>query len=115
MTLFIVTDKGESLMPPIPNLKRKKHNRYKSTSKPDQREAHGQSVISTEADQSIEKTSKLNTNREFSIDITKDSNEVLRLLNILKKRKEKRQRKPWVPSGLMHKVDGINTTQKVYY
>ena len=55
------------------------------------------------------------TKREFSIDITKDSNEVLRLLNILKKRKEKRQRKPWVPSGPMHKADGVNTQQKVYY
>ena len=62
----------------------------------------------------IAKTKPFDKN-EFSVDITKNSNEVLRLLNILKKRKEKREKKAWIPSGAIHNTDGVNLTQKVYY
>ena len=68
-----------------------------------------------EYDNKEEKSSKLFNKREFSSDITKNSNEVLRLLNILKKRKEKRERKAWIPAGAIHKLDGVNPSQKIFY
>lgn len=58
---------------------------------------------------------KLFPKRDSSVDITKDSSKILHLLNILKKRKEKRDKKAWIPAGVAKKPDGYNVNTKVFY
>jgi hypothetical protein len=55
------------------------------------------------------------TKRDHSVDITKNSSEVLRLLSILKKRKADREKKAWIPSGPLKRFDGYLPSQKVFY
>jgi hypothetical protein len=68
-------------------------------------------VRSTQEERHGERVSK----REFSLDITTNSSEVMRLLNILKRRKEKRDKKAWIPAGPLHRYDGYNGVEKRFY
>jgi len=52
--------------------------------------------------------------RDNSVDITKNTSEVLRLLALLKKRKAQREKKAWIPAGL-NRIEAQRATPKQYY
>lgn len=95
----------------------KRIKRLAQNSQIEQRQNHVKSVIdSSEYMPNSGRGSKQLDKREFSVDISKNSSEILRLLNILKKRKDKRDRKAWIPAGVAKaKNDGVSLAPKVFY
>lgn len=81
------------------------------------RQNHAKSVLRDSSEINSEKQfgGRATGRRDYSVDITKDSSEVLRLLNILKQRKAQREKKAWIPAGPLHRYDGHNPAPKVYY
>ena len=94
--------------------KKKPNKRYNMKNRNEKHRTHVKSVITDEVDQ-YKINSKIFPKRDSSVEITKDSSKILNLLSILKKRKEKRGKKAWIPAGVAKKADGYSVTPKIFY